>query len=502
MITRYRISEVRLDLGETQDLLSGKIARQLRISQKNIINPEIIRESIDARRKPQIKKVYTVDFSSPLDLNLPPAKSRDYTPPKANLARDKKIVIAGFGPAGIFAALTLAEAGYKPLIIERGKDVDQRAQDVQRFWQEGILQNNSNVQFGEGGAGTFSDGKLTTGIHDPRIFKVLSEFYRHGAPRDILYKQKPHIGTDLLRNVIKGIRRKIIELGGEIRFSTKLVDFIVETPRISKIIVAGDTAREEIPVDKLILAIGHSARDTFRLCRDKQIAMEQKAFSVGARIEHPQQLINQAQYGDPSFAETLGAADYKLHCKTASGRGVYTFCMCPGGEVILASSGEGQVLSNGMSYHDRAGRFANSALLVDVRKTDFGSQDILAGVAFQEKWEEQAYQLSASYDLLQSDLTGFAKSDLSRALPHFAVENMLEAIPILDQKLHGFASREAILKGPETRSSSPVRFLRNARYQSNIKNLYPIGEGAGYAGGIMSAAVDGIKSAEAIMSEF
>ncbi len=498
-MNRYRMTEIKLRLDESQDALADKIAKKMQIPIKSIHDLEIIRESLDARRKNAIAKVYTVDFSTKKQLNLPLANSRDYIYPAKRLSPQQKIIIVGFGPAGMFAALLLAQMGYCPIVLERGHDVQERTEDVRKFWEQGILNPESNVQFGEGGAGTFSDGKLTTGIRDHRIYKVLQEFCRFGAPQEILYKHKPHIGTDLLKDIVRRLREEIIRLGGEIHFGMKLEDFVIADQKIKKIIVQKERMLQEMPCDKLILAIGHSARDTVRLCYEKNVAMQQKSFSIGARIEHPQDLINAAQYGEANLANILGAADYKLHCKTSNGRGAYTFCMCPGGEIILASSGEGQVLSNGMSYHARNSRFANSALLVDVYKSDFGSDHVLAGIEFQEHWEHLAYRLSGGYHLLESNVAEFEKSSLAQTMPIFAKESILEALKNFDRKIPGFAAQDMMFKGPETRSSSPVRFWRDENMLSNLKNLYPIGEGAGYAGGIMSAAVDGIKAAEKIV---
>lgn len=494
----YQIREIKLAVDEDQGLLPEKIGRKLGIKKTNVLACKVVRESLDCRKKQAIKKVYTVNFSSPKALNLPAAPDNSYQLPEASLDRSSKIVVVGLGPCGLFSALLLAQLGYKPIVLERGEAVDRRLEDVISFWSGGPLKPESNVQFGEGGAGAFSDGKLTTGINDPLCRKVLTELHRFGGPDDILYKNKPHIGTDLLRGIVKGIRQEIIRLGGQVCFSSKLVDLEIDRGRIKNVTVESGPRKFQLACDKLILAMGHSARDLFRICLAKGLVIEQKAFSIGARIEHPQSLVNRAQYGDPELAKLLGAADYKLHCLTEDKRGVYTFCMCPGGQVIVASSSPGQLVSNGMSYHARAGAFANSALLVDVRKTDFASDLPLAGLEFQEKWESLAYQLSSSYKLLETDLEGFVGSSLAKALPTFASQSILEALPKLDQKLRGFAGKEARLLGPETRSSSPVRFYRDKNFEANIKGIYPAGEGAGYAGGIMSAAVDGLRVATAI----
>ena len=499
---RYRINEIRLNIKEDEDLILDKLAKKVGLEKSAIKDLEIVRKSIDARHKNDIKLVYSIDFSTGKKLNLPKSPDRTYLFPKAELDKNAKIAIVGFGPAGIFAGLALAQMGYRPLIFERGRDVDQRTLDVEDFWKRGNLNEESNVQFGEGGAGAFSDGKLTTNIRDKRIGKVLSELVKAGGPKEILYKHKAHIGTDLLKGVVKNIRQEIIKLGGRVYFSHKLKDIYLEEANksLKRIIVEKDKRDYEIPCDKLILALGHSARDTFKLLKEKGFDMEQKNFSMGLRIQHPQDLINKAQYGDPGLSEILGPAEYKLNCKTDENRGVYTFCMCPGGEIILSSSKSGTLVSNGMSYHKRDGQYANSGLLVDVRKSDFPSDDVLAGIYLQESVEKRAYELARRYDLLESSIREFHMSDLSRALPDFVVRNISYALPILSKMLEGFSGKEALLKGPETRSSSPVRIIRDKNYEANIKNIYPIGEGAGYAGGIMSAAVDGIRVAESIAS--
>lgn len=496
---KYRLSEIKLNLGDSKEKILAQVAKIARIKPKDIIDYEIVRESIDARKKPDIKLVYTIDFRTGKNLKLSQAPDRTYIYPKSSLSKEKDIVVVGFGPAGIFASLILAQMGYRPLVIERGREVDQRTKDVESFWNEGVLDENSNVQFGEGGAGTFSDGKLTTGISDYRIFKVLKEFHRAGGPDEILYKQKPHIGTDILKKVIKNIRQEIISLGGQIRFSTRLKDIIIEDNQIKSILVQGPDKEEEIKCDRLVLAIGHSARDTFRMAYDRGLDLSQKQFSMGVRIEHPQSLIDRAQYGFASHADILGAAEYKLSYRPKEGRGVYTFCMCPGGEVVMASSSKGQVLTNGMSLHARDSAFANSAILVDVYKEDFGSDHPLAGVEFQEKYEKKAYEISGGYTIPSSDIENFRDSGLYQCLPSFVGDNILVGLKEMGKRIEGFDGPEARLKGPETRSSSPIRFIRDENYNSNIKYIYPAGEGAGYAGGIMSAAVDGIKIAEKIV---
>ena len=480
----------------------------------SIENPEIVRESIDARKKPNVKMVYTVDFDYADELPFDRAFKREYVPLKLHRLVDfdyearKRPVIAGFGPCGIFAALVLAEAGLKPLVLERGKAVEERVRDVAEF-QSGQIDApyaESNVQFGEGGAGTFSDGKLTTGIKDIRIRKVLEEFVAAGADEVILYKQKPHIGTDRLQEIVKNLREKIIDLGGEIRFSKKLEEVITVqgehgNSRLDRIVVrdneTGET--ETIDTDTLILATGHSARDTFRMLYDKGIEMEKKPFSIGVRIEHPQEMINQAQYGDPKLAEIIGAAEYKLNHRCENGRGVYTFCMCPGGEVINASTEQETQVTNGMSNSARDGAYANSGLLVDVRVTDLG-EGPLAGIEFQRKYEKLAWENKAvsTYGKFKD-----SESDpVRKSLPAFASDAIIEAMPHFGRKLKGFDREDAKMTAVESRSSSPVRILRDEHLEANIAGIIPAGEGPGYAGGIMSAAVDGIKAAEKVIADF
>lgn len=599
------------------------------------------------------------------DKNLPTSQTETPQPrsgmpeplPSARVLRDRPIIV-GFGPAGMFAALILAQAGLRPLVLERGQEVDARTASVERFWREGTLNEQSNVQFGEGGAGTFSDGKLTTGIKDVRIRKVLEEFVAAGAPKEIIYKQKPHIGTDVLRLVVKNIREEIKRLGGEVRFNTLVEDLRVEDGRVSGVICAQDGAETDhesgaqpqeqncgdlapklaqnsedsrgarafqdtqppangggdlapqnaqksengcgiptrcIPCQTVIFAMGHSARDTFRRLRARGIAMSQKPFSVGVRIEHPQDMIDIAQYGAPGRELGLPPADYKLSWRCENGRGVYTFCMCPGGKVVIASSQAGGVVTNGMSYHDRASGIANSALLCDVRTSDFGSDDVLAGVIFQEKLEHQAFLAGGSSyappRCTWGELRNGQAPQVESCLPNFAVAALREAMPHLGRKLHGFDSPDVMVTAVETRSSSPVRFARNADYEGacsavagtarskfagtphyaadtvmldtathetgistnaphhpanavmldaamqetgistnaphyaadavpcensmttvgnvtepadgkTLIGFYPCGEGAGYAGGIMSAAVDGIRVAETIIRKW
>ena len=553
----YRIHQIKLPVGEPKDKIPEKILKKIGGRDLFIKEWEIVKESIDARDKQNLCWVYSVDFNvasrknpkknlrlpseGKLKLEIAPdmtyaaAQTEDDAAPLTS-----RPVVVGLGPAGLFCGLILAQAGYKPLIVERGKDVDRRHQDVEHFWSTGQLNTESNVQFGEGGAGTFSDGKLTTGIKDIRIRKVLDEMVAAGAPADILYKQKPHIGTDLLRTVVKNIRQQIIKLGGEVRFECRVDEIHYEGGRVTGVTLyhTADGTSEELPCQSLVLAVGHSARDTFRMLRDKGVSMEQKPFSIGVRIEHPQDLIDIAQYGKPAREAGLPVAEYKINHRcdaesgsSAAGRGVYTFCMCPGGHVVAASSQEGGMVVNGMSYHGRDSGVANSALLCDVRTSDFGSDDVLAGVEFQEKYERLAFeagQRQAAASRPEADgsrsfcspagtqpVSGMAycppKStwgklrdglapEVEGCLPDFAVEAFKEAMPHLGRKLRGFDGDDAIVTAVETRSSSPVRIVRGESYESEgIRGLYPCGEGAGYAGGITSAAVDGIRVAEAII---
>ncbi len=534
-----RVSNIKLSLEdaknvqEEQKKLRKAICDKLRVKEDEIETWNIFKKSVDARKKQAIVLVYTLDVSLKamkreekiaahfIKKGIEQTPDMSYEEPVAgNLPMEYRPVIVGTGPAGLFAGLFLARRGYKPLLLERGDDVDRRTSAIQTFWKNGILDTKSNVQFGEGGAGTFSDGKLTTLINDKRCRTILHSFITAGAPEDILYKSKPHIGTDILRQTVKNIREEIIRLGGEVRFRSQMTDILIKDRAVKGVVV---NHREEILCDTLVLALGHSARDTFELLYEKKLLMQQKAFSIGVRIEHAQHLINQSQYG--AFAEhpALGAADYKMAYHSPNGRSAYTFCMCPGGYVVAAASEEHSVVTNGMSEYRRNGKNANAALLVSVNSADYGSEHVLAGVEFQRKWERLAYRLGGENycapiqkvgDFLQGTVgASFGEveptylprvvfADLRNCLPDYVTTTMKEALLYFEQKLHGFASEDAIMTGVETRSSSPVRICRDENFVSNIHGIYPAGEGAGYAGGIMSSAVDGVKIAEKIISKF
>ena len=516
----YRIHQIKIGMNETKGDIPRKIIQ--RIGNRNLIltDVEIVKESIDARDKKDIKFVYSVDFRAVTRQNprqyvtIPKTKKngleeapdmRYQDVPCGQQEMKHRPVIVGFGPCGMFAGLILAKRGYAQIILERGNKVEQRVKDVEQFWETGILNPESNVQFGEGGAGTFSDGKLTTGIKDVRIRKVLEEFVKAGADKDILYKQKPHIGTDVLRTVVKNIREEIIASGGEIHFGAKLTALQTKGKQVTGVVYEKNGDRYSLDTNDVILAIGHSARDTFRYLYEKGVKMIQKPFSIGVRIEHPQSLIDSAQYGD---TKGLPPAEYKLSHRCENGRGVYTFCMCPGGEVVIASSQEGGVVTNGMSNRNRDSGVANSALLVDVRVEDFGSTHPLAGIEFQGKYEKLAFaQGGGGYKAPTTTWGAFRNqrpeaAAVEQSMPAFAAEAMREAMPFLGRKLKGFDADDAKMTAVETRSSSPVRFPRNENMEGTFAGLYPAGEGTGHAGGITSAACDGIKAAEKVIAKY
>ncbi|MEG0013263.1 MAG: hypothetical protein RR324_00430 [Cellulosilyticaceae bacterium] len=522
-----RVQDIRLTLKEEENILIEKIAKKLKIQTKDILGYTIFKQAVDARRKDDIKLVYTVDVKTTKEKALlkkdpslkSPSLDYEYVEKGEEVLKHRPVVV-GTGPCGIFAALILAQMGYKPIVVERGKKVDERVEDVNKFWEEGIFDPDSNVQFGEGGAGTFSDGKLTTQIKNKRCHKVLRELVLAGAPEPILYKNKPHVGTDILREVVKNIRIEIEKLGGEFRFNACLTNIKAE----NNILTAVELNHEEwIETEVCIIAIGHSARDTFEMLNDNRVYMEQKPFSMGMRIEHLQEWINQSQYGKEAENPRLGAAEYKLVHHAANERAVYSFCMCPGGYVIASASEDGMIVTNGMSEHKRDGANANSAVLVNVGPKDFGSDDPLAGMHLQRKFEKLAYEMaSKTYyapaqrvgDFLENKAStghgivvptykpGVTYTNMRKELPAFMSEAIEEGLRAFGRKIKNFDHPDAIFTGFETRSSSPVRMPRNENYESSVKGLYPAGEGAGYAGGITSAAVDGIEVAEAIAKKY
>lgn len=527
-----RINEIRLSLDEDESLLEAKAAKILKINKKYIKSLTIYKKSVDARKKEDVHFTYSVDVLISLDETQIVSKCKSgkvqlakpymYEIPENRRVSKYRPVIVGFGPAGMLAGLILAEAGLKPIILERGKDIDARQRDVNEFWTKRKLDEESNVQFGEGGAGTFSDGKLTTGIKSPFIRKVLDELYEAGAPEEILYSSKPHIGTDRLAVVVKNIRKKIEKLGGEVWLETKLERLIVYNGFVQGIRYTKKGKTSDMEADSVIMAIGHSARDTVEMLYNLGAEIIQKPFSVGARIEHPQSLINKAQYGKFAGHKKLGAADYKLSCHGLHERGAYTFCMCPGGTVVAAASEKEGVIVNGMSSLARDGENANSALLVGIEPCDFPSEHPLAGIYYQREIEHTAYLLAGGDYKAPAQLvgdflagkeskalgsvhptcpTGVTLTNLDECLPERVSATMKSAIVEMDKKLNGFNLYDAVLTAPETRSSSSVRILRDEFCQCNISGVYPCGEGAGYAGGIVSAAVDGIKCAHAVLSD-
>lgn len=527
-----RLRDITLPFDHTPEALAGGIVERLGISAGQLRGFTITHKSIDARRKNHIVAVYAIDAqveNEPAVLSRLSHDSRitaghctAYQMPAVSDMRGRRPVVVGSGPCGLFAALLLAQSGLKPVLIERGKQVSARVKDVNAFWRQGQLDPESNVQFGEGGAGTFSDGKLTTQIKDKsnRFRKVLDELITAGAPEEIRYQAKPHIGTDNLVKVVKNLRNTILSLCGQVRFETKLTDIIIKDEQVAAAIVNGS---ETIETDTIVLALGHSARDTFEMLARHNIPIEAKPFSIGVRIEHPQRLIDNAQYGPFASHPLLGPADYKLVHHCANGRSAYTFCMCPGGEVIACSSEAGGIVTNGMSRYSRNHCNANSALLVGITPRDFGSVNPLAGIEFQRKWEQKAFAVGGNNYSAPVQLVGDFLSDrpsnslgtvcpsytpattpcdLAECLPGFVVETLRLAIPQMDKKLNGFAMHDAVMTAVESRSSCPIRIVRDETFQSPaVKGLYPAGEGAGYAGGIMSSAVDGIKIAEAISSK-
>ncbi|MBS1231019.1 MAG: hypothetical protein H6R17_4296 [Proteobacteria bacterium] len=524
-----RITELRLPLDHPSEALPAAIAKRLGMPVAELRSFAVYKRSHDARKKDALTFIYTVDVEVDREIALlekfaadpkiGPTPDTSYhfvidTPP----ARATRPVIVGFGPAGIFAALVLAQMGFKPIVLERGKAVRERTKDTWGLWRNKVLDPESNVQFGEGGAGTFSDGKLYSQVKDPRHLgrKVLTEFVKAGAPAEILYVAKPHIGTFRLVGMVEHMRREIESLGGEVRFQSRVVGLNIEHGQVRGVVLASG---EEIAADHVVLALGHSARDTFEMLHACGVFMEAKPFSVGFRIEHPQSLIDRARLGANAGNPLLGAADYKLVHHASNGRAVYSFCMCPGGQVVAATSEANCVVTNGMSQYSRAERNANAGIVVGITPEDYPGGP-LAGIALQRELESRAFELGggnyeAPGQLVGDFLAGRASTqlgsvvpsyqpgvhltDLSTALPPYAIAAMREALPAFGRQIRGFDLPDAVLTGVETRTSSPLRITRGDDFQSvNIRGLYPAGEGAGYAGGILSAGIDGIKIAEAI----
>lgn len=526
-----RLNQVKLPLDHSDDALEKFLLKKLSLEPQQLVDIHVFKRGYDARKRNSITLIYTLDvtlkgvdetallrqFHDDQNISESPDTRYQYVATAPDNLTERPIVI-GMGPCGLFAALILAQMGFKPILLERGKSVHERSKDTFRFWRKAELNTESNVQFGEGGAGTFSDGKLYSQVKDPRYLglKVKQEFVAAGAPAEIIYLSKPHIGTFKLVTMVERMRSKILELGGEIRFETRVDELNIDNNCITGVTLNGG---EVIHSKHVVLAIGHSARDTVQMLHDKGVHLEPQSFSVGFRIEHKQEMIDKVRFGINAGHPILGAADYKLvhHCK--NGRSVYSFCMCPGGVVVAATSETEAVVTNGMSQYSRSERNANSAIVVGISPDDFNN-DPLQGIALQRKLERNAYILGGSnYDapaqrvgdfLAGAEAKPFAQvepsykpnvhmTDLSTSLPEFAIEAIREALPAFDKKIPGFATPDAMLTGVETRTSSPVQIKRGADFQSlNVKGLYPGGEGAGYAGGILSAGIDGIKIAEAV----
>lgn len=532
-----RINQIKMKLTDGEDRLTIKAAALLRLRPEDIRSLKIVKKSVDARHKPDIKYVYSIDVTVEnekkinrrlFNNNIFFTEEKKYSMPKAG---DEKLfespVIVGMGPAGLFCGYFLAKAGYRPLIIERGECVEDRKRTVESFWRGETLNTESNVQFGEGGAGTFSDGKLNTVVKDKdgRHMEVLETFVKFGAKPEITYVNKPHIGTDILYDIVKNMRQEIIRLGGQVKFNTKLTDIHTENGKINSITVkgtakGGDGGSENISCQVLVLALGHSARDTFEMLEEKKLRMEPKSFAVGVRVEHPQSMINKKMYGTEAH-ELLEAADYKVTYNTPDKRGVYSFCMCPGGYVVNASSEEKRLTVNGMSYSGRDGSNANSAIIVTVTPEDYGKESPLDGMYFQRNLEEKAYtegkgavpvqrfedfeknicseELGSVRPMIKGE---YRLSNLRNIFPEYISSSLIDGIHGFSKQIEDFDMPDAVMSGVESRSSSPVRINRNDKLESDIKGIYPCGEGAGYAGGITSAAMDGIRVFEAIMLKY
>ena len=523
-----RITQLKLPVEHTPEQLKKKIAKTLKCAE-DTFSYETVRQSLDARHKDDKKFVYTVDVKTAAEQkilrrvhnnNIMSINKKDYQFPLPGTEKLEHVpVIVGSGPAGLFCAWYLARAGYRPLVLERGQEAQKRKETVDRFWKDGVLDPDSNVQFGEGGAGTFSDGKLNTLVKDPngRNHEVLKRFVEAGAPEEIVYQQKPHLGTDVLIGIVETMRHQIEEMGGSFRFETKVTDLCIENGHLTAVEVNNE---EKIPADACVLALGHSARDTFDMLHRRGVYMEPKSFAVGLRMEHPQKMINYDLYGEEEN-EFLGAASYKVTHTCENGRGVYSFCMCPGGYVVNASSEQGMLAVNGMSYQARDSKNANSALIVTVNPKDFPDETPLGGIAFQRELERKAWELGEGRipvqlcgdfrkdqastefrEVVPQMRGGFVLSNVRSILPKAIGDSIEEGVLAFGKKLHGFDREDALLSGIESRTSSPVRITRSKEGLSNIEGIYPCGEGAGYAGGITSAAMDGIKAAEFICEKF
>lgn len=522
------VNNIFLFLNEEETIIGDKISKILNIDKTQIDDYQIIKKSIDARKKDRITMVYSALVTLKQKTFIKYGKDVS----KPNFVEDLKIekikmkkrpVIVGFGPAGMFLGLYLSRAGAKPIILERGKSIEEREEDIKNFQNKGIFNAKSNICFGEGGAGTYSDGKLSTGIKDPRIRFCLKEFIKHGAPKQIYYESQPHIGSDILKNVVKNIRQEIISLGGEIRFSHQLIDLKIKNNCVHKAVVLDKNAKlYEIETDDLVLAIGHSARDTFKMLYENNLEMKPKPFSMGVRIEHLQSEVNKSQYGKNYDNPKLNAANYKLAIHLNNNRTLYSFCMCPGGVVVGSNTEEHSIVTNGMSYFKRDLENANSALLVNVNVEDYYQNSPLDGIEFQRKYEELAFNQKYPYfapcqlvkDLLNdipskklghikpSYLPGIYLTSLKNVLPQFVYESLKIGIPLLAEKYPFFKDYDALLTGVETRSSSPISIPRNEKGVANIDGIYPCGEGAAYAGGIMSAAIDGLRIADLISAKY
>lgn len=528
------IRNISLPYTVSESQLPDEAARKCRIEKENIRQIKIVSKSLDARKKTDIRYLYSVvvSFDETTEKKIMSRRNQDVVFYSAaqpvvlvpgNKELKGRVVVVGLGPAGLFAAYVLAKAGYRPFVLERGKKVEQRTKDVQELWEKGVLSYDSNPMFGEGGAGTFSDGKLTSRSKDFRGAEVMRILIENGAPEEIAWLAKPHLGTDKLKNIVSNLRKKIEELGGEIHFSARLTDISTESGHLKEISFRENGKEQRIPCDACVLAVGLGARDTWRMLNNKHVYMEAKPFAVGLRIEHPQKMINDSQFGPEADIGILGSAEYKLTCEQ-NGRGVYSFCMCPGGYVVNTSSEAGMISVNGMSYSDRSAENANSALIVQVRPEDFGNTPI-GGIEYCENIEKNAFALSGSEkhiapasrleDFLQKRKSGLFGSVQPTVRPYPVLANLWECLPVeiaealagsfqsFGRKIRGFDLPDAVLTAPETRSSAPLRIVRNENGESvSMVGLYPCGEGAGYAGGIVSAAIDGMHQAERIVFAF